>query len=164
MSRVKIGLAEFQSLGAPNNIPEHENFPLPTSALSPTHRPGHPGSSNPLPGTADSATALDLGRPARTPLDSLLSRLSWSIKNGQPVLGINRVVFQETLAISGVPAIVRASVMNSDIIFQVRARRQKGFREVSPGRPLAFLSAPPPPPLPLTQPPLRTPHRPPACS
>ncbi|GMH72805.1 hypothetical protein TL16_g06010 [Triparma laevis f. inornata] len=107
MSRVKIGLAEFQSLGAPENIPELEEFPSkPTTG------------SRPLPGTADSSSDLDLGRPARTPLDSLLSRLSWSIKNGKPVLGINRVVFQETKSVSGMPTIVRASVMNKDIIFQ----------------------------------------------
>jgi len=133
MSRVKIGLAEFQSLGAPENIPEQEEFPLPTASnpASPTHR--RPLSSNALPGTADSATNIDLGRPARTPLDSLLSRLSWSIKNGQPVLGINRVVFQETIAVSGVPAIVRASVMNSDIIFQAtRLQLKKNAPLLSP--------------------------------
>ncbi|GMH93930.1 hypothetical protein TrVE_jg7560 [Triparma verrucosa] len=114
MSRVKIGLAEFQSLGAPENIPELEEFPSkPTTG----HRP--------LPGTADSTSDLDLGRPARTPLDSLLSRLSWSIKNGKPVLGINRVVFQETKSVSGVPTIVRASVMNKDIIFQATRLKLK---------------------------------------
>ena len=108
MSRVKIGLAEFQSLGAPENIPQNlDNFPnSPSSGAN-----------------ADGVKNLDLGRPPRTPLDSLLSRLSWSMKNGQPILGINRVVYHETLVLSGNPVTLRASVMNRDIIFQATRLR-----------------------------------------
>jgi len=119
MSRVKIGLAEFQSLGAPENVPEQEQFPL---------KPKTPGMKPKTPGTASNDTMFDLGRPARTPLDSLLSRLSWSMKNGQPVLGINRVVYEETKAIKGTPLLLRASVMEKDIIFQATRLKLKDVK------------------------------------
>ena len=117
MSRVKIGLAEFQSLGAPENVPEQEAFPL------------RPKTNNTTPGNADNSEIFDLGRPARTPLDSLLSRLSWSVKNGQPVLGLNRVVYEETKAIKGVATLLRASVMNKDIIFQATRLESKNVSD-----------------------------------
>jgi len=116
MSRVKIGLAEFQSLGAPENAPEQEQFPL---------MPPWTGGGRNTPGLSLDSEGIDLGRPARTPLDSLLSRLSWSVKNGQPVLGLNRVVYEETKSVKGTPMLLRASVMEKDIIFQATRLKLK---------------------------------------
>jgi len=108
MSRVKIGLAEFQSLGALDSIPSDEGaFPS---------KPKTPWFS-PLPG--QTSKSVDLGRYPRTPLDGLLSRLSWTSKDGAaPSLGLNRVLFQDLRVVSNVSCMLRGSVMNRDVIFQ----------------------------------------------